>query len=168
MGVRHTTLEPRKILVVLHGSIGDLTRALPLANRLLSGFPTATLAWSVEPPSLPLVEHHPAVDEIIVFDRSRWKSQLGPFLRRIRVARFDLVLDLQRHLKSGLVSLWTGAPHRLGFHRRDSKELNWLFNNHHISAVTNDMPKLRHYLKFAEYLGLAPEPVEWKFSLTHE
>lgn len=160
--------EPRKILIVLHGSIGDVTRALPLANRIRYGFPTATLAWSVEPPSLPLVEHHPAIDEIVVFDRPHWRSQLGAFLRRIRSARFDLVLDLQRHLKSGLVSLWTGAPHRLGFHPRDSKELNWVFNNHHIPAMSNDTPKLQHYLQFAEYLGVAPEPVEWKFSLTNE
>jgi lipopolysaccharide heptosyltransferase II len=78
------------------------------------------------------------------------------------------VLDLQRHLKSGLISLWTGAPHRLGFHRRDSKELNWLFNNHHIPAMANDISKLQHYLQFAAYLGVAPEPVEWKFSLTNQ
>jgi lipopolysaccharide heptosyltransferase II len=160
-------LDPRKILIVLHGSIGDVTRALPLANRIRHGFPRATLAWSIEPPSLPLLEHHPAVDEVLVFDRTRWRS-LGTFLRRIRAARADLVLDLQRHLKSGIISRWTGAPHRLGFDRRDSKEFNWLFNNHHIPAFGDGVSKLRHYLKFAEYLGLAWEPVEWKLSLTQE
>jgi lipopolysaccharide heptosyltransferase I len=168
MAAMQTKFDPRKILIVLHGSIGDVTRALPLANRMRHGFPTATLAWSVEPPSLPLLEHHPAVDEIIVFDRPRWTSQFGPFLHRIRAARFDLVLDLQRHLKSGIVSRWTGAPHRLGFHRLDSKECNWLFNNHHIPEQGDGITKLEHYLKFAEYLGLAPAPLEWKLSLTHE
>jgi heptosyltransferase-1 len=163
-----TNLEPKKILVVLHGSIGDVTRALPLANLIHRGFPKATLAWTVEPSSLPLVEHHPAVDEVIVFDRPRWWNQLGPFLRRIRSGRFDLVLDLQRHLKSGLISRWSGAPHRLGFHRLDCKEFNWIFNNHHIPAVGDSISKLNHYLKFAEYLGLAPEPVEWRLSLTKE
>ena len=168
MGAMQTNLEPKKILVVLHGSIGDVTRALPLANLLHRGFPKATLAWAVEPPSLPLVEHHPAVDEVILFDRPRWWNQLGPFLRRIRAGRFDLVLDLQRHLKSGIISRWSGAPHRLGFHRLDCKEFNWVFNNHHIPAVENGISKFNHYLKFAEYLGLAPEPVEWKLSLTKE
>jgi heptosyltransferase I len=158
--------NPKKILVVLHGSIGDVTRALPLANLIHRGFPRATLAWAVEPPSLPLVEHHPAVDEVILFDRPRWWNQLGPFLRRIRAGHFDLVLDLQRHLKSGLISRWSGAPYRLGFHRLDSKECNWLFNNHHLPAVGNKISKFSHYLKFAEYLGLVPEPVEWKLSLT--
>ncbi|MET0503163.1 MAG: glycosyltransferase family 9 protein [Candidatus Binatia bacterium] len=161
-------LDPKRILVVLHGSIGDVTRALPLANLMRRGFPKATIAWSIEPPSLPLVEHHPAVDEVILFDRPRWWSQVVPFLRRIRAARFDLVLDLQRHLKSGIVSRWTGAPHRLGFHRLDCKELNWVFNNDHLPATGNGISKLSHYLKFAEHLGLVTEPVEWRFSLTSE
>jgi lipopolysaccharide heptosyltransferase I len=163
-----TNLEPKKILVVLHGSIGDVIRALPLANLIHRGFPKARLAWTVEPPSLPLVEHHPAVDEVILFDRPRWWSQLGLFLRRIRTGRFDLVLDLQRHLKSGIISRWSGAPHRLGFHRLDCKEFNWIFNNHHIPAFGNAISKCSHYLKFAEYLGLVPEPMEWKLSLTKQ
>src|SRR5215472_7706093 len=90
-------LEPKKILVVLHGSIGDVTRALPLVNLIRRGFPQATLAWTVEPASLPLVEHHPAVDEVILFDRLRWWNQLAPFLQRIRPRCFDIVLDLQPH-----------------------------------------------------------------------
>ena len=160
------SLEPKNILLVLHGSIGDVIRALPLANLIDHAFPNARLTWSIEPPSLPLVEHHPAVDEVILFDRTRWWRQLVPFLRRIRAGRFDLVLDLQRHLKSGIISRWCGAPHRLGFHRVDSKELNWVFNNHHLPRLGNGLSKLNHYLKFAEYLGIVPEPVEWKLSLT--
>jgi heptosyltransferase I len=162
------SLDPKRILVVLHGSIGDVTRALPLANLIHRGFPGATLAWAVEPPALPLLQHHPAVNEVIVFERRHWRSQLGPFLRKIRAGRFDLVLDLQRHLKSGIVSRWSGAPRRVGFHRSDSKEFNWVFNNHHIPAAGNSLSKLRHYLKFAEFLGLAPEPVEWNLCLTEE
>ena len=163
-----TNLNPKKILVVLHGSIGDVTRALPLANLIRRGFPKATLAWAIEPPSLPLVEHHSAVDEVILFDRSRWWNQVGPFLRKIRAGHFDLVLDLQRHLKSGIVSRWSGAPQRLGFHRLDCKEFNWVFNNHHIPPAGTGLSKFDLYLRFAEYLGLGPEPVEWKLSLTKE
>ncbi|MGB7947678.1 MAG: glycosyltransferase family 9 protein [Candidatus Binatia bacterium] len=160
------SLDPKKILVVLHGSIGDVTRALPLANIMRRGFPKTTIVWAVEPPSMPLVEHHPAVDEVVLFDRPRGWLQLVPFLRKIRAGGFDLVLDLQRHLKSGIISRWTGAPRRLGFHRLDGKEFNWVFNNDHIPAAGNGISKLNHYLKFAEYLGLVPEPVEWNLSLT--
>jgi len=158
--------DPEKILIVLHGSIGDVTRALPLVNILRSGFPRASLAWAVESPSLPLVRDYPGVDEVILFNRRRWWAEIGPFLRKIRSERFDLVLDLQRHLKSGLISRWSGAPRRVGFNRADSKEFNWLFNNHFIPPVGEGISKLDHYLKFAQYLGLAAKPVEWNFRLS--
>jgi lipopolysaccharide heptosyltransferase II len=159
------TLNPRNILIVLHGSIGDVTRALPLANLIRRGYPEATLTWAVEPAAFPLVEHHPAVDQVILLHRSRWWKSLLPFLKEIRSKRFDLVLDLQRHLKSGLISWWSGAPFRLGFHRRDTKEFNWLFNNCHIPEVGDGIPKLSHYLKFAEFLGIEPYPIEWRLDL---
>jgi heptosyltransferase-1 len=154
-----------KILIILHGSIGDVTRAIPLANLVRRGFPRARIAWAIEPAALPLVEHHPAVDEVIVFDRDRSPRSFWPFLAGIRARRFDLVLDLQRHLKSGVVSRWSGAPHRLGFNRRDAKEFNWLFNNHTIAPASNGASKLSDYLRFAEYLGIEPRPIEWNFRL---
>lgn len=160
--------DAKKILIILHGSIGDVTRALPLARIIRSGYPGAHLAWAVEPSSLPLVARSAIVDEILVFDRRRWWRDWLPFLRRVRARRFDLVLDLQRHFKSGVISRWSGAPVRLGFNRIESKELNWLFNTHFIPAAGEGVSKLSHYLKFAEYLGLDASRVDWKFQLTTE
>ncbi|HEY1267261.1 MAG TPA: glycosyltransferase family 9 protein [Candidatus Binatia bacterium] len=160
--------SPQKILIVLHGSIGDVTRALPLANLVRRSFPAAWIAWSVEPPAMPLVERHPAIDEVILFDRPNWRTSLRPFLRRIRSGGFDLVLDLQRHLKSGFISWWSRAPHRIGFAPRDAKELNWLFNNHHIAPAAEGESKLNHYLRFADFLLLQTKVIEWNIQLSPE
>lgn len=168
MRLQTPRFDPKRILIVLHGSIGDVTRALPLANLLSKGFPQARVCWSIEPASLPLVQGHPAIDEVIVFDRQRGWKAFWPFLAKIRARKFDLVLDLQRHLKSGIVSWWSGAPQRIGFSRTDAKELNWIFNNMHIEAFGDDISKLDHYLKFAEYLGIPQSPIEWDFALTAE
>jgi lipopolysaccharide heptosyltransferase II len=162
------TPDPKKILIILHGSIGDVARAFPLANLVRRRYPRAHLAWSIEPLCLPLAAHHPAIDEVILFDRRHWLTSLGGFLRQIRAGRFDLVLDLQRHLKSGLISWWSRAPYRVGFHRVDAKELNWLFNNRYIPATGDGISKVSHYLKFAEFLGIDPSPVEWRMRLTPE
>lgn len=159
-------VEPKKILIVLHGSLGDVTRALPLAQLVRRRFPRAFLAWSVEPACLPLLEHFAAVDDAIVYDRRRPLASLWPFLQRIRAHRFDLVLDLQRHFKSGVVSRVSGAPYRLGFHPSDAKEGNGFFNNCHIEAMGDSVAKIEHYLKFAEWLGIAPRPIEWQIELT--
>ena len=159
---------PKRILIVLHGSIGDVTRALPLAGILRKAFPRAFLAWSIEPACLPLIQGDSAIDEIILFDRAHWWKSFGPFLARLRAGKFDLVLDLQRLLRSGLISWWTGAGRRVGFHRRDSKELNWIFNNLHIPPFGEEIPKLEHYLKFVDYLGIERSALEWHFNLTAE
>ena len=65
---------PKRILIVLHGSIGDVTRALPLASLIRKGFPDVKLSWAVEAPSFPLVEHYRPIDEVIVVDRRHWWS----------------------------------------------------------------------------------------------
>lgn len=159
-------IDAQRILLVLHGSIGDVTRALPLAGLLRAGYPKAFIAWSVEPAAAPLLEGNSAIDEVILFDRRRWWKSFGAFLNQIRRHKFDLVLDLQRHLKSGVISRCSGAPHRLGFHRADAKECNWLFNNLFIEPCGNNIAKLDHYLKFAAFLGLALTPLRWDFALT--
>ena len=145
---------PRRILIVLHGAIGDVVRAMPLALRVRRGFPRAHVAWAVEPPAAPLVAGHPAIDERIVFRRDLGPRAFLPFLREIRRGRFDLTLDLQRHLKSGIVSRASGAPRRIGFHRANTKEGNWLFNTETIPRLRHWSSKLHQYLAFAEHLGL--------------
>lgn len=153
---------------MLHGSIGDVTRALPLAAMLRRAFPRAFLAWSVEPACFPLLQGNSAIDEIILLERQRWWKHAGPFLARVRAGNFDLVLDLQRLFKSGFISWWSGAPQRIGFHRKDCKEFNWVFNNLHIPPYGDQIPKIEHYLKFADYLGIERSPPEWHFNLTVE
>lgn len=157
---------PRKILVVLHGSIGDVTRALPLAGMLRRAFPTSFLAWSVEPACFPLLQENPAIDQILLFDRAHWWKSAAPFLAQVRAAEFDLTLDLQRLLRSGVISWWSGAPRRIGFHRRDSKEGNWIFNNEYIPACGDRISKFEHYLKFADYLGIERSAPRWDFHLS--
>lgn len=146
--------EPNRILIVLFGAIGDVTRALPLACRIREAMPDASLSWAVEPKSAPVVTDHPALSDVIVFDRARGVRGYLSFIREIRRRRFDVVLDLQRHAKSGLTSRLSGARRRIGFHRTNAKELNWLFNNERIAAVDNWSAKIEHYQLFGDRLGI--------------
>jgi lipopolysaccharide heptosyltransferase II len=155
-----------RILIVLLGAIGDVVRGLPLANRLRAGYPTAHIAWAVEPRAAPVLAEHPALDERLIFERHHGARSLFPFLRRVRQGGFDLVLDLQRHAKSGVVSFASRAPVRLGFHRRNAKELNWLCNTHTIDPVEPRGWKLDHYQRFADFLELPPMAPRFDVTLT--
>jgi len=154
------------ILIVLLGAIGDVTRALPLLQRLRHGYPQARIAWAVEPAAAPLVSDHPALNEVFVFDRPRGTRAFLAFLRQIRAQRPDLTLDLQRHLKSGIISRASGAPVRLGFHRRNSREGNWLFNTHAMPPMSHFSSKLRQFFAFADWLGIEQTPVTFGLSLS--
>jgi ADP-heptose:LPS heptosyltransferase len=156
---------PQRILIVLLGSIGDVVRALPLLGRLRKAYPRAHIAWAVEPKSKPVLERHPWIDELIVHERGRSPWAFAAFLRKVRAARFDLVLDLQRILKSGAVSLLSGASLRFGFAPANAKELNHLFSNRRIAPQPNMRLKLLQYQAFGDALGIAPAPVEFGLKL---
>ncbi|MBP1684512.1 MAG: rfaF 2 [Deltaproteobacteria bacterium] len=161
-----TTRPAQRILIVLLGAIGDVTLALPLLTRLRHGYPRARIVWAVEPAAAPLLQHHPALDAVLLFDRPRGAAAFVDFLRRVRAERPDLTLDLQRHLKSGIVSWVSGAGVRVGFHRRNGREGNWLFNTHTLPPLPRFSPKLRQFLGFAEWLGLDDVPIAFGLRLT--
>jgi ADP-heptose:LPS heptosyltransferase len=158
--------EPRRILIVLMGAIGDVVRALPLAGRIRRGWPNAHIAWAVEPKSAPIVQTHPWIDEVILYDRRRAPWSFLPFLSRVRAAGFDLVIDLQRHLKSGVTAYVSGASRRIGFDSANTKEFNHLFSTERIAPQPNMRLKLMQYQVFGDALGLAPTPIEFALGPT--
>lgn len=162
MGIAEETAKtPRRVLIVLLGAIGDVVRALPLLGRIRRGWPAAHIAWAVEPKSSPILECHPWLDEVIVYDRRLAPWSFAPFLGAVRARQFDLVLDLQRHLKSGITALVSGARDRIGFAAANTKELNHLFSTRHIAPQPNLRLKLLQYQAFGDSLGLPAGPIEF-------
>ena len=160
---------PEKLLIVLHGAIGDVVRGLPVATRLKSYWPGTKIHWAVEPPSREIVRGHPAIDKVIEFYRPGGIRAFYGFLRQLREERYDAVLDLQRHFKSAVVSRSTGAPFRLGFHRQGSREGNWLFHNHHIKPHSYLSSKIEQFQCFCDYLGIPPmDPLEFGLAASQD
>jgi lipopolysaccharide heptosyltransferase II len=149
------------------GSLGDVVRGLCLVAHIKANLPQSTITWLVEPKWSQLVGIHPQIDKIIVFNRPKNVLGVWQLYRDLAREHFDITLDLQRHFKSGLFSLLSGARRRIGFHRQNAKEFNWLFNNEQIENVSNenDYPKWQHYLKFTDYLGF-PEPQTLDFGIS--
>src|SRR5690606_9568019 len=75
--------------------------------------------------------------------------------------QFDLVLDLQVYFKASVVTALADAPIKLGFDRARARDFNWLITNRRIPAHRPQHVQ-DQYFEFLEFLGVAPEPVEWK------
>jgi heptosyltransferase I len=156
---------PARVLIILLGAIGDVVRALPLLGRIRRGWPSTHIAWVVEPKSHPVLEGHPWLDELIVYDRRHAPWSFAPLLWRVRAGRFDLVVDLQRHLKSGVIAIASGATERIGFAAPNTKEFNHHCSTRQIAPQPNLRLKLNQYQAFGDALGLAPAPIEFALSL---
>ena len=152
-------------LIILMGSLGDVVRGLCLVSHIKKNLPESRLTWLVEPQWVKLVKFHPQIDKVLVFNRPKSLTAVWQLKKELGHDHFDIALDLQRHFKSGFFSLLSMAKRRVGFNRRNAKEFNWLFNNERIDYFSEKLPKLYHYLKFTEYLGLpAPNTLEFGFS----
>lgn len=112
------------ILIVKLSSIGDVIHTLPALAALRRQFPAAHISWVVERPSAALLRDNPCLDEVIEIDtrawRRRWASpstwrRMRSALTVLRAGRFDVGLDFQGLLKSGLVLFLSGARRRIGF-----------------------------------------------------
>lgn len=144
-----------RILVILKGSIGDVARGIFVATEIKKKMPGVTLGWIVEPKSKDVIECVPAVDQIFIFERKRGIKGIISAIRELRRFDPDITLDMQRHLKSGLFSFFSGASIRLGFNRKNSKEFNWIFQTHCTAFTPDTESKVNAYKKFLGSLGLA-------------
>lgn len=98
--------------------IGDVVFTTPAIGALKRRFPRAHLAYLVEAPAEPVVRRHPQLEEIIIAKRprglARWPYDLG-LARRLRAAKFDVVIDFHGGPRSALLTWATRAPQRIGY-----------------------------------------------------
>jgi len=141
------------------GALGDVVRGMYLVNSIKSAEPDAHITWLVEPACSGILRLHPAIDDIVVFNRPKGFAGVLEVRRELAKRSFDITLDLQRHSKSGLFSWFSGAPRRIGFHRKDAKEFNWFFNTEYVEPQGEAISKIDHYHTFLDRLEL-PQPQE--------
>ncbi len=145
-----------RILIVLLGALGDVVRGLAVADRIKEYSPGVHITWLVEPKCRGIVELSDSVDEVLVFDRPSPLKGIGALRRALNARKFDIVLDMQRHAKSGFFSWLSGAKRRIGFHRSNAKEFNWIFQTESIEPADDSLNKFYHYQKFLLPLGILP------------
>jgi heptosyltransferase-1 len=103
----------RSILLVKTSSLGDVVHNLPVASDIRVRFPQARIDWVVEEGFADIPRLHPAVTNVIpvavrrwrrnLFSASTWRD-LRAFRAAVRTETYDLVLDTQGLIKSGLMT----------------------------------------------------------------
>ncbi len=157
------------IAIVRLSSIGDVIFAMPALTLLRQSFPHSKITWIVEDRAADLLANHPLLDEVIIMPRRSWKKMraegasllavwkaMRRFGREIRERKFDLAIDFQGNIKSGLVTRATGAVTKLGFAQGDTKEPNWLFTTTRLALNGEIMHRMERDIRLLGLIGIAP------------
>lgn len=152
-----------RILIIRASAIGDVVFASPFAAALKASWPDARVAWLVEPGIAPLLAADPNIDELILWPKGEWKAlwqarRIGAligavraFSRQLKARRFDIAIDLQSLLKSGVLAWLSGAPRRIGLGSREGSQ--WLMSE--VVPKGGDAARISsEYLYLAQELGL--------------
>ncbi len=164
------TDKPKKILIIRLSAIGDVVHVLPALRLLRSSFPVAKIAWLVEDKASEILKGHPDIDEVIIFPRRKWQRgilmaglitdilpEIYSFYKKIHGEDYDLVIDFQGNLKSGIMNLITGSENRVGFGRDYCKEFNYLSTQYQVYPTGKRMHRVEKNLSILRWLGIDNE-----------
>ena len=159
-----------RILIVRLSAIGDVVFALPTLELLKRERPEAQIDWVVEDRAAALLEASPHIDELIVMPRRDWRRMRREGASRLEVLRamrswgrelaardYDVALDLQGNIKSGLVTRASAAKRKIGLARRLTREPNWLFTTERVDPGSERVHAVERGLALLEPLGIEPD-----------
>ena len=102
-----------RVLIVKVSSLGDIIHTLPAVTDAKQAHPNLVFDWVVEENFIEVPSWHPAVDRVIPVAIRRWRKSLmktylnheyRTFKRALQGTRYDLVIDAQGLIKSGIIS----------------------------------------------------------------
>ncbi|MBI3823213.1 MAG: glycosyltransferase family 9 protein, partial [Planctomycetes bacterium] len=154
------TKPPQRIAIVKPSALGDIAHSLPVLTALRRRFPDAHISWVVNRGYAPILEGHSDLNDIVTFDRGAMRTgwlrggiDFVRFLKHLRSLRFDMVIDLQGLLRTGLMTRATGASVRIGL--ASAREGSRFCYTHRVddTTVTHAVDR---YWRIIEALGDAP------------
>ncbi len=118
--------RPRVVIWKL-SAMGDVVLSTPSLRAIRRQFPKGHLTLVVGRAAYEVVAHCPYLDDIILYDPTRKDRGLMrhlAFLKRLRLAAFDLSIDLQNSRRTHLLAWLAGIAVRIGYRRKFGRLLN--------------------------------------------
>jgi lipopolysaccharide heptosyltransferase II len=152
----------------------------------------------VKPEIAELLQHNSAISHVIEFPRGDWSTpwrlaryvSSARLVAKLRRAQYDLVLDLQGQLRSGVFARLSGVRVRIGFDKpnaqswaastrtfpqaarrhawQGAREGSWLAYSHRIAVPNIDVHAVDRYLSVGAMLGLDDGAADFSFPIPKE
>jgi lipopolysaccharide heptosyltransferase I len=157
----------RRIALLKPSALGDIVHALPVLSAMRHRYPDAEITWIVNRSYEPLLGGHPHLNSTLAFDRGLLKNGLGRtaatlwgFLSKLRRQRFDLVIDLQGLLRTGLMAWASGAARKVGLSTA-REGAHWFYTDTLPVAGHHSVHAVDRYWSVAEALGAGHWPKQF-------
>ncbi len=143
----------KNILLIRTDRIGDVVLSLPMLPVLRQHFPSAKITMMVRRYTKELVERHPCVDEVMVWEANGERS-LMQNVSLLKKKQFDVAILPYPRFNLALIMFLAGIPIRVGTgyrwysflmnrkifeHRKDAKRHEVEYNLNLLSAIGIDL-----------------------------
>ena len=168
-----------KILIIKLSAIGDVIHTLPALNAIRKKYPDAHITWLVEEAAYGVIKGHKALDRIIVSKRKTWLKGLAgrscaknfrkvcSFVKQLRDTRYDIILDFQALLKSGVLIGLARGGRKIGFDKgMEHQEHSYIFLNERVPPVDMEVHALTRGMMLLEAIGISSSEVEYNIYIS--
>jgi len=158
----------KNILIIKPSSLGDIILVLPALSALRGTFPDAKISWLIKPEFAAVLENHPHINDIILFDRKflgkawshpRALSSLLSLIKLLRRSKFDAVFDLQGLFRTASLAWLTGCKKRFGM--ANARELAHIFYTHKVPQNYDCIHLVDFYMKIVQAAGVSNTDVRF-------
>lgn len=155
---------PQRLLIVKPSSFGDIIHTLPALDALRRHWPQAQIDWLVKEEWAELLRGQPALRELVLLPKTfdQWRSLAQSFPAR----RYDVVIDFQGLLRSGVASWLTRAPARIGF--AGAREASRWFYTARIACAPAVLHAVDRNLDLLRQIGVPAAPARFPFAVPAE
>jgi heptosyltransferase-1 len=156
-----------KILIIKPSSLGDIIHALPFLKAVKDTFPESRVDWVISKNLKGIIEEHPLIDNLIIFDKDSWKSvkrlpetlsEISKLRQSLKSRHYDIVVDLQGLLRSGLIATSTRTTLKIGF--ADAREGSKYLYDKRVT-VNGGLHAVDRYLEIAKAIGARVKKIEF-------
>ncbi len=157
-------MELKKILVIRTDRIGDVVLSTPVLSALKGRFPQSHITMMVRPYTKEIVEGHPDLDDILVYDEKECQKKSGSksLIRQIRDQRFEAAIIVHPTFHLAKLIYSSRIPVRLGTGYR---WYSFLFNKRvYEHRKTAQFHELEYNLRMLQKLDVPyPEKIDYTF-----
>lgn len=158
-----------KYLIIKQSSLGDIVHTLPVLNAIKNDNPKNMIGFVVADKFQDVVKNHPLIDKLYIVPREKFKKSkikvdilldYVKLIMEIRKEKYDIAIDYQRIIKSGIILGPSGAKRRIS--KKNAREGASFFANELIEDNFYDsscIQAVKNHLRTLEFIGIKSEGI---------